>query len=211
MSSIIFIIGIGTGVGKTLVSAIVCEALQADYWKPIQAGLEDGTDAAWVRERISNNVTTIHPELYRLQLPASPHLAARKEGITISIDQIVKAMPTTNERSLVVEGAGGLLVPLNDKHFVADLVKACGAQTLLVSRNYLGSINHSLLTAMACRQYELNVAGWIFNDHFMNYEQEITNWSKYPSLGSVPLTTNADWKFVQEQAQYLRPLLQQLA
>ena len=90
-------------------------------------------------------------------------------------------------RPLVIEGAGGLMVPLNETEFVIDLVKILDARLLLVSRNYLGSINHSLMTAAICRQHGLDVAGWIFNDQYMNYEQEIVQWSGYPALFSVPL------------------------
>jgi dethiobiotin synthetase len=102
-----FITGIGTGVGKTLVAAILTEALHADYWKPIQAGYEDGTDTITVKELVSNDKTVIHPELYRLRTPASPHIAARKEGIEIDKDAIVSALKKINTgQPLLVEGAG---------------------------------------------------------------------------------------------------------
>ena len=92
-----------------------------------------------------------------------------------------------SNRPLVIEGAGGLMVPLNEQEFVIDLVRMLNARLVLVSRNYLGSINHSLMTAAICRNYGLDVAGWVFNDQYMNYEQEIVRWSGYPSLFSVPL------------------------
>src|SRR5580700_10430682 len=129
----IFITGIGTGVGKTLVSAIVAEALGAYYWKPVQAGFEEGTDAEWVEARISPAPTDgtsvnrearitggrVFPELYKLRLPASPHIAARQEGVVISLEEIAARLPPA--RPLVVEGAGGLLAPLNDRQFMSDL------------------------------------------------------------------------------------------
>src|SRR4051794_33959492 len=117
----IFITGIGTGVGKTVISAIVTEGLQADYWKPIQAGFEDGTDSQTVQSLLSNSKTVIHPETYKLRLPASPHISAREENLIITIDKIVEDFNHIKATSvadyLVIEGAGGLLVPINDNQF----------------------------------------------------------------------------------------------
>jgi dethiobiotin synthetase len=108
---------------------------------------------------------------------------------------------------LVVEGAGGLFVPLNDMEFMSDLALRLDATVILVSRNYLGSINHSLLTAEACRVRGLRVAGWVFNDQYGHYEDEIVKWSGLPSLGSVPFAEAPDAVFVREQARRLRPRL----
>ncbi len=205
----LFITGIGTDVGKTLVAAIVTEALQADYWKPIQAGLDGGTDAQIVDCLLSNNQSVVHPELYRLKTPASPHIAARMDGIVIQEnDLLTKAksiLEKTGNKHLVIEGAGGLLVPLSDTLLVADLIKSLQAKVILVSRNYLGSINHSLLTAAYCRNNGIDVAGWIFNDDYMNYENEIVHWSGYPSLGSIPKMDTIDQETVYQQAIRLRP------
>jgi len=208
----IFITGIGTGIGKTLVSAIVTEALDAMYWKPVQAGFEEGTDTEWVGERISHPDTRLIPETYKLALPASPHIAARHEGISISLDKIVGQWHSIRSgaapRPIVIEGAGGLLVPLNSEQFVLDLVKQLEATVILVSRNYLGSINHSLLTANACRRQGLRVAGWIFNDQYMRYEEEIAQWSGLPSIASIPFEDDLSSDFVREQAEKIRPALQ---
>jgi dethiobiotin synthetase len=205
----IFITGIGTGVGKTLVSAIVTEALGASYWKPVQAGFEDGTDTGWVGERISE--ARLHPELYKLKLPASPHIAAREEGVRIDLDKIAERLAVILEQKsdsqLVIEGAGGLLVPLNESEFVLDLIRRLDVTVLLVSRNYLGSINHSLLTAQVCRAWGLRVAGWMFNDQYLHYEQEIARWSELPVIGSIPFQENPDGEFVREQAELIRPAL----
>jgi len=207
----IFITGIGTGVGKTLVSAIVTEALLADYWKPVQAGFEDGTDSMLVETLISNACTSVHPELYRLQTPASPHISAKLDGRSIdpySIQQTAEAILNgVGDRNLVIEGAGGLLVPLNETYMVADLAISLKAKVILVSRNYLGSINHSLLTAAYCRSKGIDVAGWIFNDDYMNYETEIVNWSGYPSLGSIPKLGAINKTTVREQANRLTAIL----
>ncbi|HZE85654.1 MAG TPA: ATP-dependent dethiobiotin synthetase BioD [Puia sp.] len=228
----IFITGIGTGVGKTLVAAIVTEALQADYWKPVQAGYSEGTDSGWVQGVLSNPHSRIHPETYRLALPASPHIAARQEGVVISIpriagdlrdilaasglshahsasislseparDQSAAISQASPARPLVIEGAGGLLVPLNEKEFVPDLIRELGATLILVSRNYLGSINHSLLTAEAARAHGLNVAGWIFNDQYGHYEEDIVRWTGIPALASIPYSAGPGREFVREQAQ----------
>lgn len=200
----IFVTGIGTGVGKTMIAAIVTEALGAWYWKPVQAGFDEGTDAEWVGARISQP-DRILPEGYKLRLPASPHIAAREEGVVISLDILAEKLPV--QRPLVVEGAGGLFVPFNDTEFMTDLAHRLHATVILVSRNYLGSINHSLLTAEACRVRGLRVAGWVFNDHYMDYEGEIVKWSGLPSLASVPFTEKPDAAFIREQALIMRPRL----
>jgi dethiobiotin synthetase len=184
----IFISGIGTGIGKTIVAAIITEALNADYWKPVQAGYEPATDNGIVASLLSNTETIIHPETYLLKLAASPHIAAERENKRIELKKISEdLLRMDRSRPLVIEGAGGLMVPLNDQDFVIDLVKILDARLVLVSRNYLGSINHSLMTAKICRSYGLDVAGWVFNDQYMNYESEIVRWSGYPALFSLPL------------------------
>ena len=205
----IFISGIGTGVGKTIVSAIVTEALEADYWKPVQAGFEDGTDSLQVQQLITNATSKIYPEVYKLSMPASPHIAARNESIRIDLNTIVDACEklTGKNKYLVIEGAGGLMVPLNENEFVMDLVKKLGARLLLVSKNYLGSINHSLLTAALCRQHNIDVLGWVFNDHYLDYEADIVKWSGFPSIASIPPLIDLSTKEVQQQASRIKEAL----
>lgn len=211
-----FITGIGTGVGKTVVSAIVTEALHAQYWKPIQAGFDEGTDCDWVRTMISNNQTTFNPEVYKLRKAASPHIAAREEGLRIDIERIYNEYQIQNSKfkiqnnDIVIEGAGGILVPLNENEFVIDLIKKLGCKVILVSRNYLGSINHSLLTAQICRQHNIDVLGWIFNDQYLNYEEEIVRWSGYPKLLSVPFSKTINKAFIKRQAALLKENLSTL-
>ncbi len=210
MATPLFITGIGTGVGKTLISAILTEALLAHYWKPIQAGYAAGTDTQWITSLVSNGQSIIHPELYKLALPASPHIAAREEGIQIEIAAIKKRyeqliLPASG--FIIIEGAGGLLVPINEKEFVVDIIQALKARVILVSRNYLGSINHSLLTAELCKRRKLDVVGWIFNDQFMQYEEEIVRWSGFPKIASIPNTGMPDKKFVLDHAVTLRQKL----
>lgn len=154
----IFVTAIDTDSGKTLVSAILCEALEADYWKPIQAGLP--RDADVVRNLVSNNTTTIHPERYLLQHAMSPLAAARLEGLTIRAEDFSRP---SAPRDLIIEGAGGCLVPLNDTEFVVDLIPKLNAEVILVADLYLGSINHTLLTVEALRSRGLKPLGIIFN------------------------------------------------
>jgi dethiobiotin synthetase len=212
----IFITGIGTDVGKTVVAAIITEALQAAYWKPVQAGFDQGTDSQWVGSMISHSQHNILPEAYKLSLPASPHIAAREEGVVISLDKITRQLRDWQDAQqsdgfLVIEGAGGLLVPLNDKEFILDLAQALNAPLILVSRNYLGSINHSLLTATVCKTRGLPVAGWIFNDQYGHYETEIVQWSGIPTIASIPLQERPDKAFIHAQAARIRqPLLDTL-
>ncbi|GAC1442471.1 MAG: dethiobiotin synthase [Sediminibacterium sp.] len=211
MQKPIFITGTGTDVGKTLAAAIVTEALEADYWKPVQAGFDDGTDTLLVASLLTNGNSVLHKELYKLKLPASPHIAAGREGIRIDLAAIageaLAIRGRMKNKRLVIEGAGGLLVPLNEKETVADLIKALDARVILVSRNYLGSINHSLLTAAYCRDHQIDVAGWIFNDHYMQYESEIAGWSGYPSLGTIPKLSSIDKKTIHALALQMNPLL----
>jgi dethiobiotin synthetase len=155
----IFVTGIGTDVGKTVVSAIITEALEADYWKPVQAGDLDNSDSHKIRHYISNSKTIIHSSPYKLKTPASPHHSAKLDNISIALDKIIE--PETDNQ-LVVEGAGGLLVPLNDIDTIADLIKP-DYKVVIVSRHYLGSINHTLLTCEVLKNRGIKVSGIIFN------------------------------------------------
>lgn len=154
----IFVTGISTEVGKTVASAIVVEALKADYWKPVQAGDLDRSDSDRVGELISNNKSTIHPNSYALKTPISPHAAAAIDGIAIALDEIM--VPKT-ENHLVIEGAGGLLVPLNHRDSILDLIKP-DHKVIVVSRHYLGSINHTLLTIQKLQEQKRDI-GIIFS------------------------------------------------
>ena len=202
MNSPIFITGIGTGIGKTVVSAIITEALEADYWKPVQAGTEPITDSEWVRNNLTNTRSVIHPECYRLKLAASPHYSAKQEDVAISVQRISGDIPIYN-RNLIVEGAGGLLVPLNDSEFIRDLIIALRAKVVLVSRNYLGSINHSLLTAAECMRNNIPVAGWFFigYESGSGYENEIIKWSGIPRIATIPIVEYPGKSFVKGMAE----------
>ncbi len=183
MSNTYFITGIGTGIGKTIISSILTEKLKADYWKPIQSGDLEISDSLFVKHLVSPN-TIIHPESYRLSEPLSPHLSARLDGIEISLESIKK--PET-DNNLIIEGAGGLMVPLNDKELILDLIKNLGVKVIIVSQNYLGSINHTLLTIEMLKIHQIEIAGLIFNGvKNEESEQYIENYSKVKVLGRIP-------------------------
>ncbi|MEP6951190.1 MAG: dethiobiotin synthase [Ginsengibacter sp.] len=203
----IFITGTGTGIGKTLVAAIIAEALQADYWKPVQAGFDEGTDSLWVKQMISNKKTVIHPEVYKFKMAASPHIAAMAEQKKIVLKDITNHLPKT-KRQLIIEGAGGLMVPLNKKEFVIHLIKKLKARVIIVSKNELGSINHSLLTAAVLKKEKIDVAGWIFTEEYLDYENEIANWSGYPAIASVKHLGEISKESIKAEAGKMRPNLE---
>ncbi|TAL58943.1 MAG: dethiobiotin synthase [Bacteroidetes bacterium] len=157
----IFVTGIGTDIGKTVVSAIIVEALKADYWKPVQSGTFYSTDSDTIKRLISNEVSVIHPEAYRLKEHKSPHEAAANENIKIDPEAIV--LPDSSNETLVIEGAGGVMVPLNENYFIIDLIKKFDAEVIVVIQNYLGSINHSLLTIDALKHRGIKITGLVFN------------------------------------------------
>ena len=178
----IFVTGIGTDVGKTIASAILTEALEADYWKPIQAGDLTNSDSHKIKKYISNGKTVIHPSAYTLNTPASPHLAAAMDNIIIDIAKITE--PETKNH-LVVEGAGGLLVPLNDTATIADIMQP-DYKVIIVSRHYLGSINHTLLTCEVLKSRGIPVAGILFNgDQNASSEEIILNKTGIPMIGRI--------------------------
>ena len=180
-----FITGIGTEVGKTVVSAYLQLALDADYWKPVQAGDLDLSDTDRVRSYTGMPEDRYHPERYRLNTPASPHYAARIDGINISLDDF--QLPDTHGRPLLVEGAGGLLVPLNDRDCMIDLIVQLGLPVILVSRHYLGSINHTLLSLEVLRGRGCKVAGLIFSgDSNPESERVIRKLSGVTVLAALP-------------------------
>ncbi|MEY3647004.1 MAG: Dethiobiotin synthase [Bacteroidota bacterium] len=152
------IAGIGTEIGKTVCSAIITKALQADYWKPVQAGnLTDG-DAYWVQQWVPG--TQVFPSTYALNHPLSPHTAAELDGVSIEIGAFYLPETTNN---LVIELAGGIMVPLNNEQTNLDLIQHLGLPVILVSKNYLGSINHTLLTYEILKSRNISMAGIIFN------------------------------------------------
>lgn len=201
--------GIGTEIGKTVASAVLVEALQADYWKPIQSGALDDSDTETVRRLISNPTTRFHPEAYRLTEPLSPHAAAELDGVRIELANI--QLPAT-QNHLVVELAGGLMVPLNDRDLNIDWIVESGLPVVLISRNYLGSINHTLLSIEACRSRNIPLMGIIFNGPTVPAtERVILNYSGVPCLGRIGQETEITNEVVKKYAgQLAGPLLTRL-
>jgi dethiobiotin synthetase len=166
----LFITGIGTGIGKTIVSAIVVESLQADYWKPIQSGDLDNSDTLKVKSLISNTKSVFHPETYRLTQPYSPHKSAALDGI--EINPLALMIPATDNQ-LVIEGAGGLMVPLNNNFLMIDLIKKLDVEVVLIVKHYLGSINHTLLSLDALQSRKIPVKAIIFNGDSDEWSEDI--------------------------------------
>ena len=156
----LFITGTDTEIGKTVTSAALTEAWQADYWKPIQAGDLDNSDSMKIARWVSNNKTQIHPERYRLNHPMSPHAAAALDGIHIDLKDF--SIPQT-DNLLLIEGAGGLYVPINEDFCIIDLIKKLDVPVILTSKNYLGSINHTLLSINALKGRGIAIHGIVFN------------------------------------------------
>ena len=179
----VIIAGIHTGIGKTLCSALLCEKLGYDYWKPVQAGTES-TDSDFIRTHVSNPKCTIHPEVYMLKTPASPHYAAEVEGIVIK-SEIIQLPKSSN--SLIVETAGGLMSPLADQYLNIDLVEQLQLQVILVSNNYLGSINHTLLSVEALQKRNIPILGIVFSgEEVSSTRSYILKYTGLPLLFSIP-------------------------
>jgi dethiobiotin synthase len=155
-----FVTGTDTDVGKTVVAAWLVARLDACYWKPVQAGTHPETDSATVRRLSGAAPDRILPEAYVLAEPMAPHEAARREGINIDMAKLV---PPPCHRPLVAEGAGGLMVPLNEQSYVIDLARELDLPLILVARSTLGTINHTLLSLEAIRRRALPLAGVVMN------------------------------------------------
>lgn len=183
-----FITGIGTNVGKTLVAAILTEAWQADYWKPVQSGTIEGCDSDTIRTLISNSKTQIHPEAYLLEQPLSPHFAAKLDGVEIDLSLIIR--PETSN-TLVIEGAGGLLVPLNQEDAVIDLARKFESEVVLVISDYLGCINHALLSIHYLQANHYKIHSLVFNGEFAE-EVKTAITQKAPACKIISIPRLAD-------------------
>ncbi|WP_298489255.1 dethiobiotin synthase [uncultured Maribacter sp.] len=187
----IFVTGISTEVGKTVASAICVEALEADYWKPVQAGELEDSDSHKIKKFISNSKTKIFPNSYALKTPMSPHAAAEIDGVLINLKEI-KEPKTSNH--LVIEGAGGLLVPLNDTDTILDIIKP-DYKIIVVSRHYLGSINHTLLTLQALQSKGIKNIALVFSGNELKTTEEIIlRKTGIPVIGRI----NEEDKFTKE-------------
>lgn len=200
--------GIGTEIGKTVASAVLVEALKADYWKPIQAGELENSDTNTVRQLVSNSTSRFHSEAYRLTQPLSPHAAATLDGVTI--DPKFITLPQTSN-TLIVELAGGLMVPLNENYLNIDLIQQLGLPVILVSRNYLGSINHTLLSIEACRSRNILLLGILFNGLTVSTtETFILNYTGLPCIGRIEQENVMTREMISRYAARLLPTIYQL-
>ena len=200
-----FVTGIDTDIGKTIISAILVEALEADYWKPIQAGTLEESDTQIIEQLISNKQSHLFKETYRFKTAASPHYAADVEGIPINYNKF--HLPETNN-NLIVEGAGGLFVPLTKNHLIIDLIHKLNLPVILVSKNYLGSINHTLSSIYALQSKKIPIAGIIFNGGYVKSSQDfILKYSKIQSLGNIPKIKHISKKSIRVYANMIKELL----
>lgn len=200
----IVISGIDTNIGKTVVSAILAEAIGASYWKPIQAGDLHQSDSMCVAALTES--VTILPEAVRLKKPASPHFAAKEEGIHLN-EELFQIPDVPG--ALIIEGAGGLMVPINEQGFLfANLFKTWNVPVIVVSRHYLGSINHTLLTLSTLRSLEIPVEGIIYigAEHEPS-ESIIETYSGIPTITHIPQCEVVDKAFVMHEAGRVRHLL----
>lgn len=182
-----FVTGTDTDVGKTIISALLVEALQADYWKPVQSGTTEGTDTERVAGLISNSKSKLFPESYAFKEPVSPHYAAELESAYIDMANI--KLPKTDNH-LIVEGAGGLMVPLNNDKLILDLIQHLELEVVVVAKNYLGSINHTLSTLTLLKNASIPIKGIIFNGPENIISQAyITKYADVPCLAVIPKFT----------------------
>jgi dethiobiotin synthetase len=188
----IIVTGTDTDVGKTVVSAMLTLALDANYWKPIQAGTADGTDRERVAAMTGMPPSRLLPERYILREPLSPHRAAELDGIEIDIAHL--ALPDTGDNDwLIVEGAGGVLVPLNRAMLQVDLFARWNAPVVVVARTALGTINHTLLTIEALKHHNIPVLGIVFaGDAMPDTERTIPEFGRVRRLGRLPYLTSLD-------------------
>lgn len=205
----IIVTGCGTSVGKTIVSSILVTALNADYWKPIECGGEEDSDTKTLTELTSSVHRRIYPAGYALKAPLSPHHAARLENVKIDPQRLV---PPQTPRPLLMETAGGLLVPLSEQMLLMDLFESWEGCWVVVSQLYLGSINHTLLTIEALKQRRVKLGGVIFNGTSIpDSEEAILSFSKLPCLGrlypEVNLTRNTIEKYAAQWKTQLSSLL----
>lgn len=196
-----FITGISTEVGKTVASAIFTEALEADYWKPIQAGELYDSDSHKIKKFISNKKTIIHPNSYALKTPMSPHASAEIENITINLAKITE--PKTDNENLVIEGAGGLFVPLNNTDTILDIIKPI-YKVIVVSRHYLGSINHTLLTVNLLKNKGFDVSILFSGDEHKTTEEIIKKMTDVPVIGRIDEEPYFDKSVIKEYADIFR-------
>lgn len=191
-SARIFVTGTDTGVGKTVVSAMLTLGLGAYYWKPIQAGTESPTDTESVRAWTGLPDDRFLEEAYTLEAPMSPHAAAALEGISIERARLLDVR-LPSDRPVVIEGAGGLMVPIAEDFFMIDLIQELGAPAILVARSQLGTLNHTLLSVLEMRRRSISVLGVVMNgDAHEGNREAIERYGQVPVLGRLPVLDTID-------------------
>jgi dethiobiotin synthetase len=185
-----FVAGTDTGVGKTVLSALLVAALDGVYWKPVQTGAIEVTDRESVRVWADVPESRLMPESYRFDPPVSPHLAAREAGVHIAIDSI-KFPPAPDNRPWIVEGAGGVMVPLNERDLMLDLMRRLGLPVIVAARTVLGTINHTLLTLAALRSANLEVRGGVLiGAENIENRRAIEHYGNIRVIGHIPVLKN---------------------
>ena len=191
----IFVTSIDTNVGKTVCSSILCAGLGYDYWKPVQCGDLDFSDSMKVKSY--SPLTKVHAESFQLNAPISPHEAAKLENMDISINDF--KLPKSEE--IIIEGAGGVMVPLNYKgNMIVELASMFKAKVIIVFKNYLGSINHTLLTIDKVKSVGLDILGLlVVGDEVTSYERNIEDASQMKIIDRIPKVDSVNQKWVKEQ------------
>jgi dethiobiotin synthetase len=186
MPGALFVTGTDTNVGKTVLSALLVAALDGTYWKPIQTGSIEGTDRQQVMRWADVPESRTVPECYCFEPPVSPHLAAEMAGATIALENIVR--PPAAPAPLIIEGAGGAMVPINDSQTMLDLMKHLGAPVVIAARTALGTINHTSLTVSALRNAGVTVRGVVMiGDENKDNERAIAHYAAVPIVGRIPM------------------------
>lgn len=192
-----FVTGTDTDVGKTVAAAVLTYVLQGCYWKPIQSGMQDTiADEEHVKQLTNLAADHFFPSRYCLQASLAPDQAAAKEGMVLDLDHCV--LPSTN-KTLVVEGAGGIFVPINENHTMLDLIKKFALPVIIVARGTLGTINHTLLTIEGLRQHNIAIHGVVFNGELnLANQKAIEKWGKVRTLFHIPFFAKVDGPSLQK-------------
>ncbi len=201
---LLFVTGIGTEVGKTVCSAVLTKYFEAEYWKPVQSGDLEYSDTMKIKNWLGEH-TVCHPERYRFKLAASPHQSAKEEGILVDLNEF--QIPKT-QNYLIIEGAGGLMVPLNDKEFIIDLIEKLNVPVALVVKNYLGCINHTLLSVLVLNQKKIKLNYLILNGNFPPDTERVIceNISSETEIIRIPDLENITEESIENIAQQLEKI-----
>jgi dethiobiotin synthetase len=190
MNKDVFVTGTDTGIGKTVLSALLVAALNRPYWKPIQTGSSEGTDREAVIKWGGIPACDTYPEAFRFVPPVSPHLAAEQQGVRIDVHALRRP---ADLRPIVIEGAGGVLVPINEEALMIDLIRHLHVPAVVVARTTLGTINHTLLTVAAIRAADLKLIGVVLvGKEDSDNRKAIERYGRVPVVGTIPWLKSID-------------------